>query len=166
MSTYFLDHQETHTQYVPVYTDGSRSERGVGLAVVFPVAAIRGKMPNHASIFTAELNAIIFALEWMLEHPQMNYTIYSDSRSSLQARQNIYSQQPLVQRAHQLLRTLCLQHNCAVVLCCVPAHVGVPGNELADCEANAASEQEDLAQDQRIPHRNYYPVISAAIRNS
>jgi ribonuclease HI len=165
LRAFFLEHQQTHSQSVPVYTDGSKSERGVGWAAVFPTSTVRGKLPDQASIFTAELSAIISTLENILDQPQTNYIIYSDSRSSLQALQHIYSDQPLIQKAHQLLHVLHFERSCDVEFCWVPAHVGVSGNETADCEAKEASEHDILAQDTRIPHRDYYPAISSAIRS-
>ena len=44
------------------YTDGSKSDLGVGYGVVFPSSCRGASLPGAASVFTAELSAIILAL--------------------------------------------------------------------------------------------------------
>jgi hypothetical protein len=75
----FAEHQAEHNNTVPIYTDGSKSDGGAGWAAVFPATTVSGKLPIHASVFSAELSAIISALEHIAEQPQAAFTIYSDS---------------------------------------------------------------------------------------
>ena len=58
---YFLEHSVTHEGSVPVYTDGSKTDTGVGFGVVFPSLNRGGTLSNIASVFTAELTAILLA---------------------------------------------------------------------------------------------------------
>ena len=46
-----------------MFTDGSKSDPGVGLGVMFPIFCRGGSLPVVASVFTAELSAIIMALQ-------------------------------------------------------------------------------------------------------
>ena len=162
----FMNHQAEHTQSLSVYTDGSKTDQGVGWAAVFPTETISGALPRHASVFTAELTAVSSALRSIEEHPGTNFTIYSDSRSSLQAMQNIYSEQPLVQSIHKLLTRLDSERGVRITFCWVPAHVGVPGNERADAAAKIMAEQGNPNQDSPLPHKDYYPVFNTAVREA
>jgi hypothetical protein len=68
------------------------------------------------------------------------FLICSDSLSSLQAIDTLYSPHALVQEIHSLLASLS-SRDVTVVFCWVPGHVGIQGNELADRAAKAATEK-------------------------
>ncbi|GFU31125.1 uncharacterized protein TNCV_2193181 [Trichonephila clavipes] len=53
----FSYHQIKYSKYIPVYTDGSKTVGHVGCGVVFS---------NSMSVFSAELTAILFALQHIL----------------------------------------------------------------------------------------------------
>lgn len=91
LRAHLLNHKVDHSDSVPIYTDGSRTERGVGWAAVFPAVTISGALPRYASVFTADLTAFNSALQHIVEQPELNFTIYSDSCNPLQAIWNIYS---------------------------------------------------------------------------
>lgn len=117
MRALFLDHQVELVQSMLVYTDVSKSERGVGWAAVFPTTTLKGRLPNHASIFTAERSAFVAFLEHIRNQPRTNYTVHSDSRSAIQALQDINTAQPLVQRGHRLLRRVSSGCSSGIVFC-------------------------------------------------
>jgi ribonuclease HI len=134
----FLSHAaEAHSGSIPVYTDGSKQADGVGSAAVFPDITLSHSFPRIVSIFTAELCAIILALFRITNHPGSAFTIYSDSRSALQALEVFYTPNPLVMLVQQFLYITHVRKK-AVSFCWVPAHVGIPGNDLADHAAKAA----------------------------
>ena len=89
----------------------------------------------HVSIFTAELLAILMALNFFndLCQPSMAVSFFSDSLSALQAikRNSQSSREDVVKEivvvCHQLIT-----RGTDIVLQWVPSHVGVPGNESAD----------------------------------
>ena len=162
----FLDHQTEHSESTSVYTDGSKTDRGVGWAAVFPTRTINGTLPRHASVFTAELTAINSALQLILERPETNFTIYTDSRSSLQAIKIIYPDQSLVLTTHSLLTRISSNHNQQVTFCWVPAHVGVAGNERADAAARDMTDQDNPIQNSPLSHRECYSIFNTAIRNA
>ena len=87
----FLEHSSSHSGSIPVYTDGSKSESGVGYGVVFPSFCRGASLPGAASVFTAELSAIILALRIIFTLPISSFTIFSDSRSSLSALDFFYT---------------------------------------------------------------------------
>ena len=60
----FMEIRDRYRDYIPVYTDGSRDGNDVVCATVFPSnTVISMRLPDSASVFTAEVWAIIKALE-------------------------------------------------------------------------------------------------------
>lgn len=158
----FLEHAVEHENYLPVYTDGSKSDAGVGFGAVFPDAERSGSLNESASIFTAELYAILIVLKEILIRNDKNFVIYSDSLSALQAL-NFNSTHPLVLEILEWIFLL-NRKNKMIKFCWVPAHVGVTGNERVDEIAKNAittSAQRDIA----LPFRDFFPNIRKVIRN-
>jgi len=56
---YFLQIRENFKDYTEIYTDGSKSDKGVGAAVTCLDTGIMLKLPNDCSIYTTEAQAII-----------------------------------------------------------------------------------------------------------
>ena len=131
--------------HLAVFTDGSKLDNGqTGCAFVIPELSTTKmfRLNNDVSIFSAEMYAIFQALRYLetnLVAADKNIVILSDSRSALQA-----LERPGRNRAGII--TNCLQsiHNLSAVghkvsLCWIPSHVGIHGNELADCAAKHAA---------------------------
>ena len=60
----FMEIRDGYRDYIPLYTDGSEDANSVACATVFPSnTVISMRLPDWASIFTAEIWAIIKALE-------------------------------------------------------------------------------------------------------
>ena len=78
------------------------------------------------------------ALQVVSLHPNGEYTIISDSLSSLQAIQNVITDHPLLIEIYQKLIEINHQ-NSHVYFLWVPSHVGIPGNEMADKGAQEAA---------------------------
>ncbi len=82
-----INNQYNHC--ICVYTDGSVTTEGVGAAFVVPQLSnlTRKYQLPHVSIFTAELVAILMALNFFndLCQPPMAVSVFSDSLSALQA---------------------------------------------------------------------------------
>ena len=154
----FLSHMQKHSQSKYIFTDGSKSHEGVGFGLVYGQHLenrIKGTLPTEASIFTAELQAIIRALTVIENLPHLRWTIFSDSQSSLQALVHLNPKNPLVQKIHTALIKLQNQHK-TICFCKVPSHVGVLGNEAADKTAIEAQRLPGFHTSQ-IPHRDYHP---------
>jgi ribonuclease HI len=135
--------------HVKYYTDGSKNENSVGCAfVTTPNIRYGFKLNKTCSIFTAELYAIVKALQHIEDRKELNFLICSDSLSSIDAIYDIFSPNTLVQETHSLLASLS-SRGASVVFCWVPGHVGIKGNELADAAAKNALLRADI-DDQRI----------------
>src|SRR5678816_3402922 len=90
-----------------LFTNGSKTGNRMGLSAVFPDRNLSHTLPPHASIFTAELMAIMIALSRILILNQdHSYVIYSDSLSALQALKTPYSKNTTVSAVQQFLRLL------------------------------------------------------------
>ena len=60
----FMEIRDRYCDYIPVYTYGSRDRNAVACATGFPShTVISMRLPDSASVFTAEVWAIIKALE-------------------------------------------------------------------------------------------------------
>ena len=158
----FQDHSLLHSGTVPVYTDGSRSSDGVGFGVVFPNFSQGGSLPLAASIFTAELTAIILALKLVFVHQDTHFTIFSDSFGALCALKSFNNPHPIVLA---ILEWLFLIHRRGkrVDFCWVPAHVGVKGNERVDAVAKAAA-LNPAPTPYSLPAIDFRASITAAVR--
>ena len=73
----FMEIRDRYREYIPVYTDGSRDGNAVACATVFPSnTVISMRLPDSASIFTAEVWAIIKALEQIKDSNASKYIVF------------------------------------------------------------------------------------------
>jgi ribonuclease HI len=146
------------------FTDGSKMDNLVGSAFVSSPNISHGFRLNAiSSIFTAELFALSKALEHIGHRPEKSFVICSDSLSSLQAIDTLYSPLSLVQSIHSLLASLDSQ-DVRVVFCWVPGHVGIRGNELADGAARAATEK-GVIDDSRLNFNDLKNFFKLLLKN-
>lgn len=124
----FEDHLQEHSESLIVYTDGSKSEDGVGFACYSSRTTSQRHIPSGASNYTAELLAIMEAINLSSNEPFDNITIVTDSKSSIQAIASLNYQHPIVNS----IRHSIITGQKRITLCWVPSHVGVLGNERAD----------------------------------
>ena len=134
----FLSHAEIHENSNFIFTDGSKSDAGVGFGVHLDNFNQKGALPVIASTYTAELHGILKALEVVASHSESNFTIFCDSRSVLESLENFNSSHPLILKILEWLFLL-KRRGREVSFCWVPAHVGVHGNEEADRLAKEAA---------------------------
>lgn len=145
-----MSHKVSHKDSISVYTDGSKTDHGVGASAVFPDLVISHTLPTYTSIFSAELIAIAMAVSGICDlPPDCAYTIFSDSRSALLALLDRSSKNPLVSAVQKLISSAQMTRR-GIAFCWVPSHVGVQGNELADTEAKSAATG-------RVTCRRYLP---------
>lgn len=79
---------QEHTNSDYIYTDASKTNNGVGLAIIINDQIISYKLPSQASIFTAERMTIYKAIKYIhTEHTnnKTKYVILSYSLSNLVA---------------------------------------------------------------------------------
>ena len=123
-----------YTGHSAFYTDGSKTEAGVGCAFVCGDVIRSFSLPAQATVFSSELMAIIKALCFIDVCDSTLHVIFSDSFSSLLALREFYPLNPLLQEI--LLRFTTLhQAGKTVKLCWIPSHVGIIGNDKADAAA-------------------------------
>ncbi|CAG4936217.1 unnamed protein product [Parnassius apollo] len=128
-----------------IFTDGSKNENGVGAAYV--VLSHEGqklirkyKLHNTCSIFQAEKYAIQKAIHWILSSKLHKFTIFSDSKSSLQEIQNPESTNPLTVEIHRnIIKAQAL--NKTIKFVWIKAHNGVL--EMADKPKKTATGSTD-----------------------
>ena len=137
----FQHHLESHKsrEECILYTDGSKTSSGTAYAVtrLRPPYAKAQKLQDSASVYTAELTAILSAVHHLSDVPEDTIAIVSDSRSSIQALSSLKSKCPLVNE----IRSLCHRKEKNYFLCWAPSHVGIVGNEQADRLANKATKK-------------------------
>ena len=159
----FLQHlHEQHTEDEIVYTDGSKTETGTGYACIFGTGPVQHKLSDCASVYSAELLAILHVLALLVQKPGHMFTVVSDSLSALHAISDRFSRHPIVVDIHVYVRIL-QRAGKSVKLCWVPSHVGIAGNEKADSKAREIAERGRHRANHKLPHRDYYPSIRKAL---
>ena len=164
MRSIFLCHVEEHNNSSFIFTDGSKSDAGVGFGVHSNDFNHKGALPSVASNFTAELQGILKAIETIATLADPCFTIFSDSKSVLMSLEHYDSRHPIILK---ILEWLYLIENRGreVKFCWVPAHVGVPGNEMAD---KLAKEGASNCRPMKcaVPFGDFIPSIKSQIRQS
>lgn len=130
--------RESFGDHAEFYTDGSKTTTSVSCAMVTQTITKSHRLNQSASIFSAELYAVILALNYILQNHVKSSVIYTDSLSALQAVCNFkHTKNLLVQRA-RCLACAVANKGYTAILSWVPSHVGIPGNERADQAATIA----------------------------
>ena len=102
----FLEATSRHQNYVQISTDGSKVDEKVAAAAVSSVAPnspFSCRFRDHCSIYTAELQAILFALKHAYQCQERKLMIFSDSLFSLQALGKLKTDPPLLIQIQELL---------------------------------------------------------------
>jgi len=95
------------------------------------------RLPNKASIFRAELHAISLALSLIRHSKEKNFIISSDSMSSLEATSGFKLEIDIVQTIIKDYTNLANTGK-TIILCWIPSHVNIRGNERADTATKSA----------------------------
>ncbi|XP_060867266.1 uncharacterized protein LOC132942682 [Metopolophium dirhodum] len=133
----FLSISENHQEHTKFFTDGSKTNLGVGAAVVYNETKQMFKLPDFCSVFTAEATAISLALDIIYENRMNKAIIFSDSLSTLTSILNIHQPNSISGKIHNQIHRL-KSNTQTIIFCWVPSHVGIRGNELADTFAKEA----------------------------
>jgi len=127
-----------------IYTDGSLDPEStkVGCSFVVPPFKLSHcfRLSNGISIFSAELMAILLALEWVDEVKPRDVTIFSDCKSAVSKISNFDHDNKIVHDIQMLYKSLHAQ-GLKVEVVWIPGHVGIYGNDWADLAAKKALEK-------------------------
>ena len=95
------------------------------------------RIPNDSSIFTAEAKAVDLALDFIRTCDTCNkFIIFSDSLSVLKAMNHASSKNPQIQKLLEKCHELLAKEE--IVLCWIPSHIGILGNEMEDQQAKTS----------------------------
>ena len=140
MKQHVNEHMRRKGRTTPIFTDGSKTKEGVGFAIHTEHENASYSLHPDASIFTAEMMAIMYSTLIIKKSNATHFTIYTDSRSSIEALANYEHKDSLVKKTKILLHKLSERGKHAE-LCWIPSHIGVKGNETVDEMAKRAITQ-------------------------
>ena len=121
-------------EYTHIYTDGLKDgRRTVAAAAVSSGKTLTKRLPDHASIFSAESQAILLAIDIAKQSSNTKILILSDSLSCLQSVQNRNLNNPFILSITTDIHTL-IESGKQIFIMWMPSHVGLSGNSAADEE--------------------------------
>jgi ribonuclease HI len=154
--------KDRHPRFNCLYTDGSKNADKVAAAVVSEDDVVSCRLPDQASIFTAELTAIDLALNVIEREGYWRYIIFTDSLSAMQALENNNaSSNPMITDILDKLSVIC--EDAEVMFCWLPSHIGIVGNEKADRAAKAALL--GSIEPVKIPVSDFKPFIDSFVHD-
>ena len=148
-----------YSTFLKIFTDGSKKGHHTGCAFYVPCLKYGKKfrITDDSSVFSAELFAILKAMEFVLSKPPQQCVIFSDSLNSLQSIQD-EDMNPLVQ---EILYVNYMLSNLGVSISCswVPSHVGISGNEIVDKLAKESLSLKNISCFIPIGFKDLYPFV-------
>ena len=125
-----------HLDQLYVFTDDSKDNDKTACAAALNKAIIKKALPTENSIFTVETRAIDIVLDIISKNKHKKFFIFSDSLSVLLSLSNKKLENPLIMKL--LSRLDSMSNSKERIICCIPSHVGVRGNEREDSVAKSA----------------------------
>ena len=157
----FKEKVEEYSDHKHIYTDGSKIDEKVGAAATWEYGTIKTHLPDKCTIFSAEAVALINALKIAKASHLKQFIIFTDSLSCLQSIENEDINNQLILTFLEQY-TLCTRKGKHIVLCWIPSHIGIPGNEKADKYAKEAIE-EDMRPIE-VPYTDFIPEVKAYVK--
>ena len=123
-----------YKDYQHIYTDGSKEDSKDGCTVISDNHCNIQRILDGSSMFTAEAkSAVDLALDFIGAcDTNTKFIIFSDWLLVLKAMNHASSKNPqiqkLIEKCHKLLV------NIEIILCWIPSHIGIPGNEKVDIQ--------------------------------
>ena len=137
---------------INIYTDGSKTEKGVGAGFVITKNKLELKigeirLDDICTVYQAEVFAIFEAVRSLIIDPRFEgirfVNIFSDSMAALYSLKKRTCRSEVVHNTMKILNKLA-QKGVTVSLVWIRAHVGHPGNERADCLAKEDTSPENV----------------------
>mgnify|MGYP003492452020 FL=1 len=144
-----------------IYTDGSKVGDRVACAAVSNTVTFNRRLPDGASIYSAELTAILLALDLAKRYHSTKFFICTDSLSALEAIQNRKLDQPFIQEIYSKLSKLTNARK-SIFFLWTPGHIGIAGNERADKAAKEALKLDIFKMP--LPWTDFKPKIKQLIQ--
>lgn len=141
----------TYRNSTHIYTDASKINERAAIGVYVQIEKLKTAMrvTDNVSIYTAELTAIKWSLEWMArpDGPK-EMALFTDSYSSILSLKNSAnaSKSALVASVLTIISNI-QKSDRKISLIWVPSHIGIPGNEIADGLAKEAIKQPEIQID-------------------
>ena len=165
MRSYFYEHKgQYHSNEFPIFTDGSKSDEGVGCAATSYGGYRKMKLMTQSSIFTAELCGLFCGLQIANSMEHERFVIYCDSTSAIKVTDHFESTHPIIRKIIILLIKL-KNRNKNISFCWSPAHVGIAGSEAADKLAASAARENTPPYNDELPYRDWYPLIREGVKD-
>ena len=146
-----------------IYTDGSKADKKASSAVYSSFGKISFRLPDNSSIFTAEIAAIIKALEYVKASWFTKFVIFCDSKSVLETISSQESNNPLLNNLFKIIQSLKEDGN-IIHFCWVPSHVGIRGNEMADKAAKEGLNKRVPVR-YKIPYTDLLPKVKSYVKD-
>jgi len=152
--------EEKEENPIEIFTDGSRSERGVGSGVSIyksgeSINTIQRRLSKKCTNNQAEQFPILTALEYIekTQTTDERVTIYTDSQTTLDKPQNSNIHTHIVEKIRRKITEM-EEREWKISLCWVKAHAGIRGNELADRLAKKAATNKNIPESyNKIPKK-------------
>ncbi|XP_060843930.1 uncharacterized protein LOC132923934 [Rhopalosiphum padi] len=127
------------------FTDASKTEKGVGIAIVHHETTIKYRLPKECSIFSAETIAVFKTIEFIQIQDKMstNNLILTDSLSTLRSLENNTNPTDIAKNIQEKTYDLKLK-GINIIFIWVPGHTNIRGNETADQAAKEAAQPNNL----------------------
>ena len=131
------NHISSYNGYLKIFTDGSKQKNNrTASAVYIPEFNIKisKRISNECSIFSAELTAILLAMNWVREIKPLKTVIFSDSLSSLLSIKNVrhHINTNAIIKELALIFTEVYNNKITVVLSWIPSHINIKENDKVD----------------------------------
>jgi ribonuclease HI len=139
----------------------------IGVSFIVPEfhITVGKRTSNNISVYTREMLAILFAMQWVEEIRPLRVIICSDSSSSLISLQIKHSDSRpdiLIEIQQTLYRIQMM--DITVIFLRVPAHMGVKGNEMADKAAKEATTRKDIDVSVKISKMEIKSIIKQEMK--
>jgi len=148
----FLTENKEETSAIQIFTEGSKSEQGVGAGIVIfrlgnLIKGLKYRLNKRCTNNQAEQLTILRALEHTenMQTEDKTATIYTDSRMTQDSLKNNNIHTFLIEEIRRKLTEMG-KIKWKIQFCWVKAHVGVQGNELADTLAKEAATNADIIE--------------------
>ena len=143
------------------FTDGSKMGQSVACAFTLNNAYFSYKLPDNISVYSAELFAILAALEYIRENRVAKALILTDSRSAIKALTSLSRDHPTLVHILELCHLNTRDgFQCSFVW--IPGHRGITGNVRADYWAKKAHDKPTVT-DINVGYREYLPLVTRRV---